>query len=221
LQTLIAGGGAVGSKVAVFLSRSGENVRVVEQDKDRSEWLSKNSEATVFNGNALDPAILLDAGIDKADSLIVALGNDEITVKIVDFAKSQFGVQRVIAVTNSSEYTDLLVRNGADKVICAEDQVLNEIENVLQRNEGQRTIFTDKQNNYRISRIIVRATSRMLGKRVSKIEKAKARVSGIVRGGRLIFPDDETSLEMGDEIFVMGNENDVDKVANQVLQETT
>jgi trk system potassium uptake protein len=221
LQTLITGGGAVGAKVAIFLSRSGENVKVVEQDKARSEWLSKNSDASVFNGNALDPAILLEAGIDKADTLIVTIGSDEIAAKIVDFAKSQFGVQRVIACTKSADYTELIQRSGADKVICAEDQVLNEIEIVLQRNEGQRTIFADKQNDYRISRIVVRATSRMLGKRVSKIERARGRVSGILRGGRLLFPDDETDLEMGDEIFVIGTEEDVDKIASLVLQEST
>jgi trk system potassium uptake protein TrkA len=221
LQTLITGGGSVGSKVAIFLSRNGESVRVVEQDKAKSEWLSKNSDATVYNGNALDPAILLEAGIDKADTLIVAIGSDEITAKIVDFAKSQFGVQRVIAVTKRAEFTDLIKRNGADKVICAEDEVLDEIENVLQRSDGQRTIFADKQSNYRISRVMVRATSRMLGKRVSKIEKTRAKVPALVRGGQLVFPDDQTDLEMGDEIFVIGTEGDVDKVANQVLQEST
>jgi trk system potassium uptake protein TrkA len=221
LQTLIIGGGSIGSKVAIFLSRNGETVRVVEQDKPKSEWLSKNSDATVFNGNALDPAILLEAGIDKADILIVAVDSDELAVKVVDFAKSQFGVQKVIAIARSSEFSDILRQSGADHVISAEDEVLNKMESILQRNDGQRTIFADKQNNYRISRITVRATSRMLGKRVSKVERAKAKVAAILRGGSLMFPDDETVLEMGDEVFVIGNENDIDKVASLIQQETT
>ncbi len=214
------GGGPIGSKVALFLSHSGETVRVVEQDKSRSEWLSKNSDATVFNGSALDPATLLEAGIDKADILIVTVESDELALKIVDFAKSQFGVPRVIVVEKSSEFSDLLRQSGADVVISAEDEVLNRIENVLQRNDGQRTIFADKQNNYRISRISVRATSRMIGKRISKIERAKAKVPAIQRGGNLLFPDDQTVLEMGDELFVIGTENDVDKLANLVQQES-
>jgi trk system potassium uptake protein len=214
------GGGPIGSKVAIFLSHSGETVRVVEQDKSRSEWLSKNSDATVFNGSALDPATLLEAGIDRADILIVAVESDELAVKIVDFAKSQFGVPRVIVVEKSSEFSDLLRQSGADVVISAEDEVLNRIENVLQRNDGQRTIFADKQNNYRISRISVRATSRMIGKRIPKIERAKAKVPAIQRGGNLLFPDDQTVLEMGDELFVIGTESDVDKLANLVQQES-
>jgi trk system potassium uptake protein len=221
LQTLIAGGGAIGSKVAVFLSRTGETVKVVEQDKSRSEWLSKNSDATVFNGSALDPAILLEAGIDKADTLIVTVESDELALKVVDFAKSQFGVQRVIVVSKSPDFTDMLRQSGADQVISAEDEVLNKLENVLERNEGARTIFADRQYDYRISRITIRATSRMLGKRVSKIERAKAKVSGIIRGENLFFPDDQTVLQMGDQVFIFGTEKEVQKVLNLVQQEST
>jgi trk system potassium uptake protein len=219
LQTLIAGAGKIGAKVAIFLSRSGENVRVVEQDAARSEWLSKNSDATVYKGSALDPAILLDAGLDKADTLIVTLGSDELTLKLVDFAKSQFGVQKVIAVSNSSEFTETLMQRGADRVVCAEDQVLKELESVLQKGDAERTIFADKQNNYKISRTMVRATSRVLGKRALKIERGNARLSGIVRGGKLFFPDEQTTLEMGDELFITGEDRAVEKVANMVLRE--
>lgn len=215
---MIAGAGAIGSSLAVYLSERGENVIVIEEDKTKCEWLSKNSDARVYNGSVFDPELLIQAGIDKADTLIVALGNDELTRKLVDVAKSQFGVPKVVAIAQESELRDPIAASGADKVICSQDEVLDEVENILQTT-GIRRLYHDKQRQCMISKVTVRATSEALGKCVSKLESKFARISGIIRDGNLFFPSQDTSLEMGDEIFVIGNEEAVEKIVSLVRAE--
>lgn len=218
LPTLITGGGAIGSRLAVYLSQLGEDVTVVEEDKKKCEWISKNSDAKVYNGSVLDPDILMQAGIDKADTLIVTVGNDQLTRKVVDFAKTQFGIPKVFAITRESEHSDKIRSSGAYRVICAQDEVLDEVKNAL--NSGaDRTIYHDAQRGCLITRATLRATSNAIGKPISKLQNKSARISGLMRDGYLVFPFEDTVLEMGDELFIIGMQDDVEEVVSEISRE--
>ncbi len=219
MQTLIAGGGIIGSRLAMYLTERGEDVIVIDEDKERCEWLSKNTDAKVYNGSMLNPELLMEAGIDKVDALIVALGNDQLTRKVVDFAKSQFGVPKIVAIAKESELCEQIMASGADKVICSEDEVLNEVENVVQSG-AFKTIYKDSRTESLISKVTVRARSNALGKPVTKIENKLAKISGIIRDRVLFFPDQDTTLEMGDELLIIGRQPDVEKVVNSVNEES-
>ena len=219
MQTLIAGGGIIGSRLAMYLTERGEDVVVIDEDKERCEWLSKNTDAKVYNGSMLNPELLMEAGIDKVDALIVALGNDQLTRKVVDFAKSQFGVPKIVAIAKESELCEQIMASGADKVICSEDEVLNEVENVVQSG-AFKTIYKDSRTESLISKVTVRARSNALGKPVTKIENKLAKISGIIRDRVLFFPDQDTTLEMGDELLIIGRQPDVEKVVNLVNEES-
>jgi trk system potassium uptake protein len=219
LQTLIAGAGAIGSRLALYLSERGDDVTVIDEDKAKCEWVSKNSDARVYNGSMLDPELLMEAGMEKMDALIVALGNDQLTRKVVEVAKSQFGVPKVVAIAQESELMDPIASSGADKVISSQDAVLDAVEDILQNGGVSRRLYHEEQGKCMISKVIVRATSESLGKQVSRLESKFARVSGIVRDGNLMFPSEETSLEMGDEVFVIGKEEEVEKLVDLIRQE--
>lgn len=203
----------------MHLSEKGDDVIVIEEDKDKCEWLSKNSDSRVYNGNILDPQLLMEAAIDKVDALIVALGNDQLTRKVVDLAKSQFGVPKVVAVTKDSDMMDEIKSSGADKVVCSQDEVLAEVENVLETGDN-RTLYRDKQKECAISRVSVRATSGAIGKAASKFQTKQARICTILRGNSVLFPvEEDISLEMGDELFVMGNGEAVEKLVDDLRRE--
>lgn len=219
LPTLIVGGGVIGSRLAVHLSQRGEDVTVVDEDRKKCEWISKNSDAKVYNGSPLDPELLMQAGIDRADTLIVAMENDQLTRKVVDFAKKQFGTPKVFAIARESENSDQIRSSGASNVICSQEEVLDEVENIL-HSGADRTIYHDEQRSCLISRMTLRATSNAIGKPVSKLQDKSARISGLIRNGDLIFPLDDTVLEMGDELFILGVPEAVEKVVSKMDQES-
>jgi len=215
LQVLIAGGGEVGTRLAVYLSHRGEKVTLIDSDKGRCEWVSKNSDAIVYRGNVLNPAVLTEAEVMKTDSLVVALGNDQIARELVRLAKLQFGVPRVIAVAKDAANRERMQKNGADQVVCSEDVVLGEIKSLLHR-RGHRVLYHDGRRDYKIEQVSISATSVMLGKKVSALGNKLARVAGVMRRGRLVFPKDEAELQLGDEVIVIGEEAGVSKVCAQI-----
>ncbi len=218
MQALIAGGGRIGYRVAAFLAEKGVAVFVIDEDRSRCDWLSKNVDATVYHGNVLDPAILMEAGIDKADMMITALGNDEITMKLIDFAKSQFGVPKVIAITKGSDSLGRVKERGADSVICSENAVLNQVETLIQAN-GHKTIYKDRQRDFEIARLSLKATSRLLGKEPAEVEERGTKISAILRGDRLVLPSEDSHLQMGDELFIIGKKNSLAKLIGELEAE--
>jgi len=201
--------------MAVFLSHRGEKVTLIDSDKTRCEWVSKHSDAVVYRGNALDPAILSEAEISKADCLIVALGNDQIARELVRLAKSQFAVPKVIAVAKDSPGKEKMEKLGAEFVVCTEDVVLDEIRGLLQH-KSHRTLFSDREGDFRIDQVTVRATSSMLGKDLSGLRNGLARVAGVVREGTLLSPEAKMVLQLGDEVIVIGERSGVDRVCSQI-----
>jgi trk system potassium uptake protein len=215
LQILIAGGGVVGSRLAVYLSERGEKVTLVDRDKNRCEWVSKHSDAIVYRGNALDSAILEEAEVTKTDCMIIALGNDDATRELVRLAKFQFGVPRVIAITKDSAIGEKVMNLGAERVVNTEEVVIKEVKGLLHR-RGHRVLFHDSDKDYKIEQVTVRATSSMLGKKVSDLGNRLARVVGVVRAGALLFPNEDIELQLGDEVIVIGEETGVGKVLGQI-----
>lgn len=215
MQVLIAGSGEVGTRLAVYLSHRGEKVTLVDSDKSRCEWVSRNSDAVVYRGNVLNPSVLTEAEIMKTDSLVVALANDQISRELIRLAKSQFAVPRVIAVAKDAASGERMQKVGADEVIRSDDIVLREIKNLLHR-KGHRVLYYDGGGDYKIEQVSIKATSGMLGKKVSALGNELARVVGVMRGGKLLFPKDETELQMGDEVIVIGEEAGVGKVCAQI-----
>jgi len=215
MQILIAGGGAVGTRLAVYLSQRGDKVTLIDSDKARCEWVSKNSDAIVYQGSAVDLAILVEAEIARTDSLVVALGNDQLARELVRLAKFQFGVPKVIAVAKDSVAKERMEKLGAEEVVVSEDLVLKEVKRMLHR-KGHRILYNDGAEDLKIEQVAVRATSDMLGKRVSLLGNKLARVAGVIREGKLLFPGDEMELQMGDEVIVVGEESGVSEVCSQI-----
>ena len=66
-SVLIVGGGRVGFQTAELLDDRGHNIRIVERDPAVCEALTDEWVATVIEGDATDPAILKQCGLDSVD----------------------------------------------------------------------------------------------------------------------------------------------------------
>lgn len=66
---IIAGGGRVGFQAAELLAARDENVTIIEADDDRVDEIADAWIATVIQGDASDPGILEQAGIEGADTI--------------------------------------------------------------------------------------------------------------------------------------------------------
>ena len=102
------------------LLRSGHEVTLIEQRRDRFEQLEEEFEHEVQHGDATELFVLERAGIKRPPDLVLAVtGDDEDNMVITQLAKEKYGVQKVIARVNdprNQAHFDLL---GISPTVCA------------------------------------------------------------------------------------------------------
>src|SRR5665647_1060384 len=80
MKVIVAGAGTLGRRVARYVGEK-HDVTIVEQSRERcasvTEEFRSCGKISVLCGDIDEPAILLEAGVDRADVFVAATGHDE------------------------------------------------------------------------------------------------------------------------------------------------
>ncbi len=103
MKVVIAGGGSVGTSIALDLIDRHHEVSLMERDSNRAEKLKTMLPGvTVWAADACEYSSLSAADVRGADVMIAATGDDEDNLVISWLSKQEFGVPRVISRTNNA-----------------------------------------------------------------------------------------------------------------------
>ena len=107
-NALIIGGGTISYYLAKALIDTRIHVKIIEKDPARCEFLSDQlPEATIINGDGTDRALLLEEGLETAESFVTLTNFDEENIFLSLFAKKSSGA-KVVAKVNRLPYTDVI-----------------------------------------------------------------------------------------------------------------
>jgi len=104
VKVVIVGAGEVGYHIAMFLSREDIDVVVVDSDKDNLRRVGNELDVAMIEGHGGSPAVMKEAGLDKADILLAVTNSDETNMIACLIAKALFQVKRKIARIRDAEY---------------------------------------------------------------------------------------------------------------------
>ncbi|MCF8369891.1 MAG: Trk system potassium transporter TrkA [Bacteroidales bacterium] len=112
----IVGGGRIGRKTAARLEKT-IDIKLVEVDKARSQWLASDLENTlVINGDARDIDLLKEEGIENTDAFIAVTNNSETNI-LTCLHATKLGVKRTIALVENLDYIDISQNIGINTII--------------------------------------------------------------------------------------------------------
>ena len=94
---MIVGCGRVGSRLAQRLERGGNEVVVIDDNRENFASLGGDFRGATFHGSGLDAPTLKRAGIASCDALVAVTGGDNRNLMIVQMAKHEFDTPRAIA----------------------------------------------------------------------------------------------------------------------------
>ncbi|ESP88216.1 potassium channel family protein [Candidatus Halobonum tyrrellensis] len=87
LDIVIAGGGRVGFQTAETLADFGHDVTIIEQDERVVSEIADKWMATIIRGDATNPDIIEQAGIEQADAIAALTGNSGMNLAVCLAAK--------------------------------------------------------------------------------------------------------------------------------------
>ncbi|UCE84648.1 MAG: Trk system potassium transporter TrkA [Deltaproteobacteria bacterium] len=110
MRIVIVGGGLVGSTLAEKLSRSGQDVALVESDAGRIAELSERLDAQVLHGNGTTIRILREAGIEEASLVVATTASDEANMVVGLIAALRFDVPRSVVRLRDPDHAESFAR---------------------------------------------------------------------------------------------------------------
>ena len=129
--TVVVGCVRLGAGIADTLYGEGEDVVVVDKDKDSFRKLSSSFGGLSVEGNGMDLDILDSVELKRADTLIAVTDNDNVNIMISQLAKEVFNVRKVIARLSDPQrscvYQDFGIETICPSVLSARqvDLILN------------------------------------------------------------------------------------------------
>ena len=218
MYLLIAGGGKVGTNLTRSLLRAGHEVTLIEQRPYRFDKLEAEFEHQVIRGDATEIFVLERAGIKRPpDLLVAATGDDEDNIIICQLAREKYGVHNVIARINdprNQPYFDLL---GVSPTVSATGAIMGLIEHEVPEH-GLIHLLELRKENLEIVELTIDEHANARGKRVGALKLPEgARVISVVRDGSAEIPDEETQLQVGDQVLAILEPGKEDELRRALL----
>jgi trk system potassium uptake protein len=219
MRILILGAGDVGFHVAQQLSEENHDVVVIEQDRERVRAIQESMDALVIEGNGASLTTLENAGIARTDLLLAVTSQDEINL-MACLSASQYEVPKRIARVSKPDYYDHTgilppERLGVDLMINPERECAIETYQLLQ--SAAAAEFAQFEGGLvQLIGVRVKADAPVAGKRLVEIGRemagVRALIVAIARGSETIIPSGRTRIEAGDQVFIMGEPQQLPEV---------
>jgi len=199
----IAGAGAIGRSVAMELLAYGHKILLIEnnirhyepQTVPDADWLLADS---------CELSSLEEAGMQLCDVVIAATGDDKVNLTTSLLAKTEFGVDRVVARVNDARNEWLFSEAwGVDVAVSAPRALVAAIEGAIDIGHLVR-LMELRQGQVSLAKLRLPPDDPMVGKRVGDVTLPENTVLAIViRESGVILPKPDDVLQAGDEMLFL------------------
>ena len=210
MHIVIMGCGRVGSTLAHILEDRDYTVAVIDRDPDAFRRLGSSFKGDRITGIGFDRAVLVQAGIERADAFAAVSSGDNSNIISARVARETFGVERVAARIYDPRRAEVYERLGIPTVATVRwtaDQMLRKL-----LPEGSERLWRDPSGKIVLAEVPF--TPRWIGEQVKTVEASTmTRITFIDRLGQAFVAEPGTVLQEGDVLHVVAEERDLDRIA--------
>ncbi|MFH1613254.1 MAG: NAD-binding protein [bacterium] len=116
MYIIIIGCSQLGAKVATFLAYEGNDIVIIDKNKNAFNKLDKEFNGITIIGDGFNESVLKEANIDNANIFIALTNNDNINIITSQIAKKIYHVPRVIAKISESNKEDFCKQSNIETI---------------------------------------------------------------------------------------------------------
>ncbi len=201
-RIFIIGGGDIGYMVARQLEETSIEIKIVEMDPKRCEFLSENlAHSIVLNMDGLDAQALLEEGIDRAD-LVIAVTRSATTNILGSLLAKHHGTKRCIAKITRHDFIPMLDKLGIDVALSPRQVAADMIIRYVRRADII-SVATILDTDAEVIEVTVPESKRFDNVALKDLKvPAGALVGAVVRQGRAFIPSGDSVIEPGDNLVI-------------------
>lgn len=208
-DTTIVGGGATAYYLADKLLQTGIKVKIIEQNAERCDNLCRLlPKASIINADGTDTRVLLEEGIEHAESFVAMTNIDEENILLSLFANSKTN-GKLITKINRISYDEVISSLDLDTIVYPKNITAEYIVRFV------RAMKNSIGSNIETMHMILEGKAEALEFRIKEgapvlgapIEKLKLKdnilIACINRGGKIITPRGRDTIMPGDTVIVV------------------
>ena len=205
MRVAIAGAGAVGRSIARELIRNKHSVMLIERKLDHVDR-EAIPEAEWVLADACELTLLEASQLETYDVVIAATGDDKANLVLSLLAKTEFGVDRVVARVNDPRNEWLFDSAwGVDVAGSTPRMLASLVEEAVSVGDLVHLV-TFRKGQANLVEVTLPENTPLAGKPVRKLKLPRdAALVTILRGGRVIVPQQDDPLEGGDELLFVAS----------------
>lgn len=202
-KVMIIGGGKTGFYLAQKLADYGARVKLVEESKERCQYLSTRvNNVMIINGDGTDIDLLEEENLDDMDAFVTATGIDEQNLLLALTAK-QRGIEDVISKVSREDYLSLIQNMGVDMVLNPQDICAAGIFSIVQ---GDKRVISSTiiQGQAEIFEVVVNKEMEMTGKELKDLKlPSGVLIAAVYREGEVFIPSGKTQIKDNDRLIII------------------
>jgi voltage-gated potassium channel len=220
-HVIVCGCGRTGRQVAQELASMGSEYVLIERDPQRIEQIREFlPDAHVIEADATHDQVLLEAGLLQAKGLVTCLSQDTDNLFVCLSARDLAATVKIVARAYEEETMDKLYRAGADHVVSPNVSSAIRMASVLLRPSAVSFLDIATRSSefaLRMEQAVVAERSPVAGQTL--MEARIPQRTGLIvialrkradaRQAFVFNPVGDTKLEAGDEVIVLGKEEQV------------
>jgi trk system potassium uptake protein len=211
MYIIVAGAGNLGKYIIDILAKENHDVVVVEKDEKVAQKIANELDVVTITGDAADPNVLKEAGIDQADIIVCVTSLDEINIVVGILAK-QTGVKTVALTLSKINYEkEILDRLGIDIVIHPEAAAAGYISQLITEPSVLDLSFFSR-GDAEIIELVINEKSKFLNKDLDFLKKklpADTNIVGIFSNDKFFVPSKNITLKKTDKILIVSKKEKI------------
>jgi len=216
-----------GSRMAVYLARlaakTGINVKLIEQDAERSLHLTELLEdCLIIQGDGTDEEVLLSEDLTKMDAFIALTDSDEENLLSAFYAKKQ-GVAKVIPKINRHSYLDLTEELQIESPVCPSlitaDHMFRYVKALDNtKSDAMQKLYRIAEGEAEAIEFIAPENSKVTGLPLSQLNlKKNLLVAAIVHEKEVVIPSGKSVIHPGDQVLIFSRHVSLDILEDILL----
>lgn len=228
---VVLGAGEVGVRIAQVLSNEGHEVVLIEKEKTRVSRIYNRIDCRLIVDEGTRVDVLNDADIARADYFIAVTNSDEINLITCILAQQLSPKIKNIARLRNQEYMQNVQEIESvfpvHYVVNPEREAALSIIRSIEYGGGTSEVFTFKNfGNIMMRNYFVDSNSEITGKAIKKISEdlsipshlnTKFLIALVNRKDEAIIPTGDFVIQEGDEIFVLGHQEELEELFTSYL----
>ena len=209
---IILGGSKIGRSIAEELENE-LNVRLIDDDRDKAEWLASKLEQTmVLHGDGTDVELLKAENINDTDSFI-AVTESEKTNLLSGMLAHHLGVKQTVIHLSTTEYMPIVQEIGLGAVLSKNMSTVNSILKFISSSQTESSVTTFDEIDVDVIELSPEPGSKVTTAPLKDIKFPEDSIVGVINShDKLSIARGASQLTGEDKVLVFAKSNAVSKL---------